>query len=257
MTRALTRTNFNSSRLLRVLADLAMVDTVGSGRAFAQKLGLWVDFTDAITLRAAHDALTQSLLNSPPGQSSVTGDALFEEFTRVRSMLVQAIANSHSAKGARSRIALPSPKVGASFDDAIAYEPYRRYYLAHQREMELHVRPLRAKVREAIALVSPALRQLAELDAAFDGILSERESRLLSSLPSLLENRFKQMLKGHQMARVDNATADTPDLWMKPGGWLARFCGELQTVLVAELDMRLQPTEGLMEALKKEIENQI
>ena len=36
---------------------------------------------------------------------------------------------------------------------------------------------------------------------------------------------------------------------MKQGAWLSRFCNELQTVLLAELDVRLQPTVGLIEAL--------
>jgi hypothetical protein len=112
-------------------------------------------------------------------------------------------------------------------------------------------------MRGVLANASPALKQLAELDAAFDGILSERESKLLASLPSLLEKRFKQLLKAHQLAQVGNQAADTPDLWMKPGGWLARFCGELQVVLVAELDVRLQPAQGLLEALNSEIEEQI
>jgi hypothetical protein len=257
MARALTRTNFNSSRLIRVLADLAMVDTAGSGSAFAEKLGLWVGFTDAITLRAAHDSGLQSLSDMPSGQSSVARQAVAEEFTQVRTSLVQSIVHIHSANGPRTRIALPSPKVGVSYDDAIAYEPYRRYHRAHQRDMELQVRPLRTKVREVLANASPALKQLAELDAAFDGILSERESKLLSTLPSLLEKRFKQLQKAHQLTHVDSQTADAPDLWMKPGGWLARFCGELQAVLVAELDIRLQPVEGLIEALKNNIENQV
>ena len=257
MARALTRTNFNSSRLIRVLADLAMVDTAGPGSAFAEKLGLWVGFTDAITLRAAHDSGLQRLSNMPSGQPGVARQAVAEEFTRVRTSLVQAIAHNHSASGARTRMALPSPKAGASYDDAIAYEPYRRYHLAHQRDMELQIRPLRTKVREVLANASPALKQLAELDAAFDGILSERECKLLSTLPPLLEKRFKQLHKAHQLAHVDSQTADAPDLWMKSGGWLARFCGELQAVLIAELDLRLQPTEGLIEALKNNIENQV
>jgi hypothetical protein len=224
---------------------------------FAEKLGLWVGFTDAIILRAAHDANHANPSGSPAGQSCAAREAIAEEFTRVRTSLVQAITNIHAASGARTRIALPLPKAGMSFEDAIAFEPYRRYHLAHQRDMELHIRPLRAKVRETLAKASPAMRQLADLDAAFDGILSERESKLLSTLPPLLENRFKQLLQVHQLAHADSPTADNPDLWMKPGGWLARFSSELQAVLLAELDMRLQLTEGLMEALNNEIEKQI
>jgi hypothetical protein len=239
MARTLTRTNFNSSRLIRLLADLALMDRAGFGSAFAEKLGLWMGFTDAIILRTAHDMGPQILSDLPSVQSCAARDAIAEEFTRIRTSLKKGITNSHSTNGARTRIALPSPKAGMSFDDAIAYEPYRQYHLAHQRDMELQVRSLRTKVRGVLANTSPALKQLAELDAAFDGILTEHESKLLTTLPSLLEKRFKQLLKAHQMAQVGNQIADTPDLWMKPGGWLERFCGELQAVLLAELDTRL------------------
>jgi len=39
---------------------------------------------------------------------------------------------------------------------------------------------------------------------------------------------------------------------MNEGAWLARFCHELEAVLLAELDVRLQPTVGLIEALQNE-----
>jgi Protein of unknown function (DUF3348) len=55
MTRALTRTPFHSSQLIRTLADLACVNAVAPGLAFAERLGLWVDYTHAITLYAVHN----------------------------------------------------------------------------------------------------------------------------------------------------------------------------------------------------------
>lgn len=245
MTRALTRTNFNSSQLIRVLADLALVQAADSGGAFAEKLGLWVGFTDAIGLRAAQVAAHESPVDTQPDEKGEAAEA----FTRVRDNLVLAINSRESPSGARSRTVLPLPKAGAPYADAIVFEPYRRYYIAHQRDMERQIQSLRANVRNALATASPALRQLADLDAAFDTILSERESKLLSTLPKLLEQRFRQLLEEHQLAQAGSNEADNPDLWMKPDGWLARFCNELQTVLIAELDLRLQPSEGLIEAL--------
>ena len=56
MTRVLPRTHFHSSRLVRVLADLAAVKPVPHGAALAENLGLWVDYTDAILLCAVHNA---------------------------------------------------------------------------------------------------------------------------------------------------------------------------------------------------------
>jgi hypothetical protein len=249
MTRALTRTNFHSSRLVRILSDLAVVESVKPGVAFAEKLAQWFDITHAINLRAAHTASPPSTsLETPP----VTGVVVGEAFARMRLALENSITRRGDPVKGRTRLEMPSPQFGVPIDAVTAYAPYRRYYLAHQREMDLNVRPWRAKVREVLAKTSPTLKQLADLDAALDGILCDRESKLLSTVPLLLEQRFGQLLKAHQQRLVDTQQTDHPDFWMKPGGWLARFCNELQTVLLAELDVRLQPILGLIEAMNNE-----
>ena len=48
------------------------------------------------------------------------------------------------------------------------------------------------------------------------------------------------------------APPDDPACWMQPGGWLARFCADMQRVLLAELDLRLMPVAGLVAAVDKE-----
>lgn len=235
MTRALTRTNFHSSRLIRVLSDLAVVDAVAPGTAFAEKLGLWLNLRDAITL---HAALNESAAGQPSaklGVKSVTDVAIGDEFARVRTTLVNSITQSCP------------PNPGAD------YEPYRHYHAAQQRAMDASVRPLRAKVRAVLAKASPALKTLADLDATFDAMVCERESKLLATVPLLLKRRFEQLRQAHQQMLVDTQQADDPALWMTTGAWAARFCHELQAALLAELDLRLQPTLGLMEALNNEI----
>jgi hypothetical protein len=250
MTRALPRTNFNSSRLIRFLADLAVVDAPETGHDSAEKLALWLDFTDAITLSAVHDA---SPPDTPAGGQSVASTAWAEEFARARADLVNTITQSCMPNGAATRIKLPTSPLDAAIESAAAYEPYRRFYLAQQREMELNLGPLRARVREALAKASPTLNKLAALDEALDGALRARESKLLATVPVLLDKRFEQLRKAHQQTLLDSGHADDPALWMQPGGWLANFCRELQGVLLAELDLRLQPAVGLIEALSNEV----
>lgn len=246
------RTPFHSSSLIRFFADLALVDAVEPGGAFAEKLGLWLDFTDAITLRAAHDASTTSTPGTPSGGQSPAGVAVGAQFARVRAALADSITKSCSQNGGKSRIELPALQPGVPMDLAAAYAPYRRCYLALQRDMDLGVRPLRVNVREVLASASPPLQKLAALDAALDGILREREASLLSTVPALLRKRFEHLFRTHQQTLVDTRQADNPAAWMQAGAWLACFRNELQTVLLAELDLRLQPTLGLMEALNKE-----
>jgi len=246
MTRALTRTNFHSSRLIRTLADLAVLETAEPSTAFGEKLGLWIDFADAIALTRLHNASAQA---APAPVLAAVGLSVHDEFAKTRASLERAIAKSGSPNTGRTRAELSMPKLDLPLEDTKVYTPFRRYHLAHQRDMENHVRSVRAKVRDGVAAASPKLRQLAALDAAFDGILCEREARLLSTIPSLMEKRFNQMRKAHlQTPPSDN----NPDLWMTPCAWLARFCSELQNVLLAELDLRLQPAVGLLEALHNE-----
>ena len=255
MTRALPRTNFHSSRLIRFLADLSMVDAVEPGNAFAEKLGLWVDFTDAITLSAVHNTNAAGPTDASAGMPSQAGVAIADELNRIRTRLENSITKSGSASAGGTRIAFPAPVLELPMDLTAAYTPYRRYHAAHQRDMDLSIPPLRANVRQALTSASPALKKLAALDAALDGILSDREEKLLAKLPLLFKSRFVQLFTAHHQRLSDTGQADNPAVWMHAGGWLARFCSDLQTVLLAELDLRLQPALGLIEAFNQEIED--
>jgi hypothetical protein len=252
MARTLTRTSFHSSQLTRTLADLGVLQPTEASNELAEKLGQWISVVDAISLSAVHQASPGERAQGTAA-SSVT--SLVQEFATRRSALESSVMQSGASntRTARVRIELPTPHPGASLEEASAYAPYRRYHQAQQRDMDLKVRPLRALVRDRVAKAAPQLKQLTLLDATFEEVLSENEIRLLSNIPSLLEKRFKQLLQTHRQSQADQPQADNMGVWMKPGGWLTRFCSELETVLLAELDLRLQPSVGLIEALQSEM----
>lgn len=245
---ALTRTHFHSSSLMRVLTDLEVTGAAGAGSAFAEKLGQWVSFTDAIALSSVHNQTPAA----PDIQRSTPVVAIADEVAQTRARLVNLIAPRGTLVSGKAHIQLPEPP-DVAIVGAAAYEPYRRFYAAHQREMESSLGPLRARVRAVLATVNPALQQLAALDASLERILCEREGKLLSKVASLLQRRFLHLWRTHQQVMQTSGQADAPALWVKDGAWLARFCHELQTVLLAELDLRLQPTLGLLEAYQNEI----
>ncbi len=254
MARSLTRNSFHRSQFVRILTDLAGGDSIRAGDAFAQKLSEWIHVTDAIALRSTH---TPPSANTPVPASihgSRQDEKVVEDFAQARLALEYALNSqaSSTTKARPSRSNMPSPTKGESLELASVFEPYRRYYLTQQREMDLKVKPIRYKIREALSNASPALQQLAELDTAMETILSPREAMLLAKVPMLLETRFKQLRQAHQDTLADAQLEDSADLWMKPGGWLSRFRQEMQSLLLAELDLRLQPTLGLVEALQNE-----
>ena len=230
-----------------------MIDSGESKQAFAERLGQWLDCSDAIVLHAAHSAT-----NPPAAQCAARPTAILavgDELARVRTALVGSITKSCSPGDGETRLKWPTPSGGATIaasDSASAFAPYRRFYVAHQGDMEQRIGALRRSVQKTLARASATLRQLATLDAALDQVLGARERQLLALIPVLLEDRFEQLLAGHRQSLGDPAPADDPALW--PGGWLERFGKELQAILLAELDLRLQPVTGLIEAFGNEAE---
>ena len=270
MTQGLPRTRFNSAGLVRVLAELAVADPADPKQTFAERLGEWLDLKAALAL---YSALNATAADALPRAAPVA--ALHAELARVRGELSGAVAAAGAQQPGGTNLALPAPLPNASIADAADFTPFHRYYLAHQRAMAAAVGPLRAGVRAALGRQSAALRQLAALDAVMEQALSPREASLLATVPVLLGKRFAQLFEAHQRAHetaasdrpqhegaglvdpgsaaaADAPPADDPARWMQPGAWLARFCAEMQRVLLAELELRLMPVVGLLAALDTE-----
>lgn len=243
MTQAVPRTRFNSAELVRLLAELAVAEVADPKQDFAARLGEWLDLKDALAVYSA-------LHSVPPAQASQSMPAatLSAEVARTRAALAAAI-RAEPAQAAGSALALPTPLPHDTPETAADFAPFQRYYQSHQRAMAASIGPLRAALRSALGRQSNALRQLAALDAAMEQALAAREAGLLGTVPVLLGRRFARVLEAHQRTR-DSAQADDPARWMDPGNWLARFCAEMQRVLLAELELRLMPVAGLLAALE-------
>lgn len=250
MTRAPPRTSFIGCKLVRSLSSLSVVDVADSNQPLAERLGQWLDVTNAITLFAALNPSSARTTTTLSGMPPPKGIAMEDELACARTALVNSITGED---GGKARIRLPRPAPGAPVEVLADFAAYRRYYLAHQRNMAGSIAPLRVKAREALAVCTTGLRQLAELDATLDQALGPRESDLLATVPLLLEKRFEKLRQAHQAALVESGKEDDPEQWMLPGGWLALFCRDLQHVLLAELDLRLQPVIGLIEAYSNEV----
>lgn len=247
-----TASRFHSSQLIRCLADLGMVDAVDPGSAFAEQLGQWIHFADAITLSAVH---SEGIARSPSMRADARPAArasIAAEFDRIQASLVNSVMKSCTPKSGKTHITLPAADFDLPINFGTAYAPYRRFYEAHQRDMELSIQPLRVNVRHALAKASPTLRKLADLDAAMEKMLRERESKLLAKVPVLLKKRFELLYKEHQQRLAAAQQTDNPATWTKTGGWLARFCKDMQLLLLSEVDLRLQPTMGLIEAFTED-----
>ena len=244
MTRVQPPSSFHSSQLIRSLAELDLLKSTEPTSDFADGLGRWLHFTDAIALSSVHESGLAKMAVQSPELREATGARLVTEFERIRSFMANSITKS--CKGGNTAIKLPLPDLDGS------YVPYRRFYEAHQRDMELSIEPLRVNLRAALAKASPQLRKLAELDAVMDKFLRAREAQLLARVPMLLQKRFEDRYAVHKEALAASDQPDNPAAWMHPGGWLASFCQDLQTLLLAEAELRLQPSAGLLDAFNQQ-----
>lgn len=249
------RKDFSRSSLVRLLGEWAPVEAQASRQDIAQRLSQWLGVSDAITLHAAH----QSIRPVAAGKASRAGQAgqtraLAEECQRVRATLVKAIRASGAAAPARNRHdrSLLPPTDAAPEADA-GFAPYQQRYLEQQRQMALRIEALRGQVRHAVA-ASPRLVPLAAMDEVLERMFGTREQQLMGTVPVVLERRFEELRTAHELERTAAQQPDDPAAWRQPGGWLHRFGQELEASLLAEMEVRLQPVTGLMEALNNEVE---
>lgn len=246
MTSGLPRTTFNRSGLVRILSE-TIPDAIEPKYDFGERLGQWLDFTDALALFSALNRGAVAAL-AVHANTDATVKPLHDQLARVRRNLSESILNDGVFSTEPARIRFPVPLPQATAESASDFSPYHRYYLAHQRDMGAAIGALRAKARKGLAQYSPSHRQLADLDATFEHALAERERTLLAAIPMLLAKRFTQRYRDHRDALAE-AASDDPASWAKPGGWLEAFCRDTQAVLLAELELRLTPVAGLIAAL--------
>jgi hypothetical protein len=188
----------------------------------AERLGHWVNAFDAIGLRAAHQSIA-TLVTAAPGKPSdrhTPVNATTSDLLRVRTALADLIAKDPTAA-------------------STSYAAYHQRHLKLQREMEQIIVPLRDRVRQTLGRVSPKLRQLAALDAVLEQVIAPREQTLLATACNLMSRRFEQLQRDD------------------PASWHEIFANDWRQALLSELDLRLEPVMGLIDALRNESKNQL
>lgn len=190
----------------------------------AERLGGGLGWADAIGLSRV--LATPPAAGARPAAVREARDWAAAALDRVQADLANAFDDALLALDA----AEPAPE-GVPLPDLLA--PFRLHHAQQQRAMAARVATLRERLRGRLAEASGALARLARLDAVFDHAIAAQEKQALAGLPALLTKR----------ADLHHA-AD-------PRRWRTRFWADLQRALRAELDLRLQPVLGLIEALNQ------
>lgn len=233
---------------MRLLGQWTPVDpSTGAATAamdFAERWSLWLNTFDAIGLQSAHQAIRAGEAAAPPAARPRRTPDLQADLERVRGTMARAIAQD------------PLELEGYGADVAQAgFTPFQQRHHALQRQMEQMVPPLRDHVRQALAQAGPRLRQLATLDASLEQVFARHQQQLLPATVSLLQRRHEELRQAHRHALEEQGLADDPSRWRLSGGWLDTFLQDWRQALLAELDLRLQPVTGMVEAMAQELKN--
>ena len=224
----------------------AAVDTGDVG----QRLGDWLDFRQAIALQGFIGAVDDPQAQPVRATARVDATVLRQRFAQVRAALEQSIAQGSVPAPGLPRIDMPQTELAHPIDAKTAFDPLRRYSLGHQRQMDNIIRSLRAQLRGMLDKGATPHKRLAALDAIFENVLQEREARLLGQISLRFEKRFAQAIKQHMKLLAEAAQADEPA--PRTALWLAPLFDDMRQALLAELDLRLQPVLGLIEALTQD-----
>lgn len=280
MLQAPQRTGLSGPTLIRLLTRLTDAEVQQSRQSLSDHLSQWLGWTDAIALSAALNTAPPVIA---PG-ARMFSSAEERECVRVRTTLADAIASDTAATAAK-RVAparAPAKKLAAVLaEDEFDYSSFRQRYLSLQHTMETSIGNLRSRLRGMVAARNGEWTRLAVVDAIMDRALLPKERALLGAIPKLLQAHFDRLRKAEEAALAQAAehavaepgapadaaanvqgdteasAVDAAQAGMSPpapaitaGAWLDTFRADMRAVLLAELDVRLQPVEGLLAALR-------
>ena len=264
-----TFASLNSTRLVRLLSGLNGPDTRESRADFAEKFGQMLHFSGAVNLFSALEIPVRT--DSDPSQTpgNQTCEEIRNIFLNTQADLVRSIVTDFVPTARRIGDKLPtagslhahcelngmfsakSKKTSARL--ATIFEPYRKFYMSRQSDLEVKVGLLRADIRDLISGLSPALAKLAKIDQALFESLAVTSGESFAVIPKLLENRFNLLFETLQSEFPENPGVSHFNRWMKTGGWLSAFCIEMRELMLAELEVRLQPIVGMIDSLPQPV----
>lgn len=204
--------------MARLLAGL-LAAPLQASPSLPETLDRWIDWPRAVALARALDGTPGGSEGAAGGSEGAAADAegLVAACVQVR---------------ARLRAAILEEPAGAAIGPGQAQEPaaamasLRQWHQTLQRKLLVASGQLRGSLRELLAQGNADAARLAELDAVMEAVLSPREHALLASLPALLEQRAGQAGMG-----------------------LRELRSGVRELLLAELELRFLPIDGLLAAL--------
>ncbi len=243
------RPPLNDSALVRALSEIAGISDLEGKRHFVLKWASLIDLADSIVLSNAHASMKTLTVNDGKLHDQAL-EAVAAEYIGARQAMITSIKKSFSVSDAPARIKLPFAKANAAYETATSFEPYHKFYAIHQRDMDIRVQRLHTRIRAMLTEISTELARLVELDIAIGETLAPFSRKQWLLVPQVLARRFQQ-LKNTQELKASEQGEPSLQQITSDNGWLGVFCQQMRVLLLAELELRMQPTLGLLDALKQ------
>lgn len=238
---------FGSAELIRQLQPLLEKELPQSQTRFSERLTQNMDFTSSLKLSEVHGQLRmlerKGLAQTSDKSSEDQKKALNAAFERVYRSILQNIDQSFDQTVTQPRFPLPQIDL-----EALDLSAYQNFYQAQQVEMSAKIQGLRAYVRDTLSLSSVNMAKLALLDNTLEETIGFPLRSGFASVSKVIvkysEKLAVQLIEAS--TREHTATVSIPSQ-------LARFHEELHQLLAAELELRLQPIQGLINAFNQEV----
>ncbi|MGS2718288.1 DUF3348 family protein [Eionea flava] len=231
--------SFSQSALISGLQSLALVDTKVPHKQFVATVGQFIDFGGAFGLADFLATLPRVSMKEGLDSGVINAKSIQLAYTVARDdgrAHIQERTSAYLSKVA-GEAALEEPEQTAE----ASLKVHQRFYSLQQSEMESRVLTLHRQICRQLTRYSPQLAQLVALDNKLAEILASHSRKAFGAIGHLMTKRFDEVL-----SRLPDATLDAETL--------STFIAEMKMLLLAELDIRLHPTLGLVEALIKEEE---
>lgn len=221
----------NNSKLINTLQALALCDNNPSQQHFAQKLGDLLDLPDAFVVADNLRGLKRMPFKN--ANKACNSAHIQQFFLEEKHAIEQAL--------------IAKIKQHSRFDNEQA-ESYSRFYALCQSELEHSVFKIRKTLLSDLKQSSVRMARLVFLDELLQDKLGAQLRSFYSVLPKLIEKHFVALQTPEQqpdMITLGQAHSNP---------WPQQLKKDIERLLLAELELRLQPLMGLIEAVDENIE---
>lgn len=214
----------------------------------AEQLSSWLSAVDAIKLSRALNDIEVAPQRGKPVDARAMEAIIHAAKAEVIGLMATPVSPARPMSGRAAHVAFGHAERQPPTDPAALIQRY----VGLQKKMGTKLAMVRGQMRQWLREASPALRQLAVLDAVMEQMLDAREQRLWASLPAHLERRLANLQQRHQQVLQSSGEPHEHVDGNPEDDWLGVIEKNLQALLLAEMQVRLQPVMGLLEAAHNE-----